>query len=428
VSRGLLIGVVVLFVCLAGFYYFVDIRGRDVAEAEASADRRLTAEFDPLLVGEVIVEPDGGPLLQLVSDGDGEGWRLVDPLPAEADPEAVGRLLDTLGRLASAREPFVPTGEGLEPYGLDPPRLVVTLAGEGLDRPVRLALGGHSTYGDFRYALVRDTNLVGLVPDGETGTIPQTLFDLREKRLVRFEREAVRELRVESEGRPALVIRRLGDDWEIVEPLHFAADRELVGNLLWELTESLALEFPADAALAVNLHLVTLDLADGSRVEARFGLPDMGEGLAAVSGAGPVMTVDETILHSLARPAEAWRQMRPFPRYAWEVDRLAVGDRSWEKDGTGDWDERLDRAVELLTGLEACGLAMDEESNPDFTVALGADVLEIRFPTGEAAPDPCAAADRLILGRRPGAEQCLVIDSPRREELREILVELATGE
>jgi hypothetical protein len=152
-------------------------------------------------------------------------------------------------------------------------------------------------------------------------------------------------------------------------------------------------------------------------VEARFGLPETGNGLAAVSGDGPLMTVDQSILRSLSRPAEAWQQMRPFPRYAWEVDRLTVGERSWEKDVTGGWGDRLDRAVELLTGLEARELAVVEGLKPDFTVSLGAEELEIRFPE-----------DLQVIGRRPGADICYLIDTPHREELLQILVDLQSME
>jgi hypothetical protein len=466
VNRALLMGAVLALALLAAFYYFVDIRGHDAAEEQETEDRRLVAPFDQQSVRTVIIEPDSGPVLRVSRSGAEAVWRVETPLEAEADPDVLLQLLETMNRLTAMEAPFLPGEDGMRPYGLEPPRVTVTLEGEGNDRLARLKLGGPAPFGAANYAAVQDSGEVGLVTDSETGAIPGTLFDLREKRLVRFHREEVREIRLESPGLPELFIRRLGDDWEIVHPLDFAADRELVGSLLWELTECRALEFPGKegrTGLDENPSgcRITLGLADGSEIEARFGDTAGAEDqVFAAGGTGTVMTVNAAIMNSVRRPAEQWRELRPFPRYAWEVDGLTVaragsGPVGWSKGEDGSWkrdgetpggetaQEAIDRALELLTGLKACAVAGGRSGDrgaaaldpPAFTVtlisgsaeALTEESLDLGFPENEVAvvPEACGGAESVLCGSRPGSETIYVMNKPGRDELRAVLETLS---
>ncbi len=468
-NRAVLIVAVLVLALLAAFYYFVDIKGREAEAGEETAARRLVSDFDPLLVRTVSIQPADGPALRVNREGEESGWRVEGPGDLEADPDVVQRLLETMGRLAALDDPFPPGEDGLAPYGLEPPKLTVTAAGDGGAALARLDLGGTAPFGQARYAAVRDTGEVGQVSLAEVEAIPGTLFDLREKRLLRFRREEVRELRIEIAEQPPLVIRRQGDDWEIVEPLAFAADRELVGNLLWELTECRALEFPdpGDAAdlLALPTFQIALTMTDGSETAARFGtLADSGDGLIASGDAGTVMMVETAIIDSALRPVNRWRELRPFPRYSWEVDRLTVAlagsePLTWRQESSGHWlreggspdeaampEETIRQALDLLTGLEACELAGIGDGSllgatdlvqPACTVTLSGgtedavtvETLEMGFPDRTVAPvpDSCAGEEPLVCGRRPGGDWIYVINEPGRDRLRSILETIYAG-
>ncbi len=468
-NRALLSGAVLLLAIIGAFYYFVDIRGHETAAEKEAATRRLVADFDHQSVRTITIEPADGPLLRVCRSGAEAAWRVESPEVVEADPEVIRQLLETLGRLTAGDEPFPPAEDGLIPYGLAPPRLAVTVTGEGGGQLARLALGGAAPFGSSRYAVVRDTGTVGQVSLAEVEAIPATLFDLREKRLVRFRREEVRELRIEVAEQPALVIRRHGDSWEIVEPLEFDADRELVGNLIWELTECRALEFPDEAESADQLSIPTfrigLTMADGSEAGARFGaVADSGDSVIAAGDSGTVMKVDTTILESALRPANRWRQLRPFPRYSWEVDGLTVAAAgiepvSWRRVDDGVWqredglpegwavpEETIREALDLLTGLKACGLSGIDDAGmleaaaleePAYTVTLSggagetltAESLELGFPDQAAArlSASCSGAEPLLCGIRPDGAWIYVINESGRETLRAILETLSSG-
>lgn len=467
-NRAVLIGAVLLLALLAAFYYFVDIRGREAEAEEETAGRRLVADFDHQLVRRVSIEPVDGPVMRVKRASAEAGWRMELPLEADADPDVLRGLLETLGRLTVIEAPFPPGDDGLAAYGLDPPRLAVIVEGEGGVELARLHLGGPAPFGASRYAAVRDSGEVGLVSDAGTGAIPGAVFDLREKRLLRFRREEVREIRIETTGHPALVILRQGDNWEIVEPLSFAADRELTGNLLWELIECRALEFPG-SGVAAGLDgdpacRIGLGLADGTVLEARFGDAAGAPGeVFAVGASGTVMTVESAVLDSARRPADQWREMRPFPRYVWEVDGLAVARAgscpvTWRKGEDGTWRrdghppeaesaaETIDRALNLLTGLEACGLSGSSDGDreasalvePEFTVTLDSgleddltgETLEIWFTRGTlgSIPEGCGEAGALLCGIRPGGESIYMINEPGRDELRALLETLSGGD
>lgn len=464
-NRALLMAAVLTLALLASFYYFVDIRGRGEAAEQEVANRRLVTEFDHELVRTVIIEPESGPALRISRITAGAAWRVDVPIEAEADPDVLSQVLETLGRLSAVEAPFLPGEDGMSPYGLEPPRVTVTLEGEGGARLARLRLGGPTPFDGTSYASVRDSGEVGLVSDSDTGAIPATLFDLREKRLVRFRREAVRELRLESPAQPELFIRRLGDDWEIVHPLGFTADRELVGNLLWELEECRASAFSADGdftGLDGDVACrIRLGMADGSEIEACFGDQAGAEDLVfAVGGSGTVMTVNAELLQGVRRPAEQWRELRPFPRYTWEVDGLTVertggGSVDWSKGDGGNWfrngetpagdaaREVIDRALELLTGLKACGLSGNGSGDqgaaaldpPAFSVtlisgqdeALTEESLDLGFPENGVivAPEACDGAETVLCGSRPGSEIIYVINEPGRDDLLAVLETLS---
>ena len=149
-NRAVLIGAVLLLALLAAFYYFVDIRGRETAEEEEAADRRLVADFDHQLVRAVTIETVDGPVLRVVRSGGEDAWRVEAPEEAEADPDVLQHLLETLDRLTAREDPF-PTGDdGLAPYGLAPPHLSVTVDGEGGGCLARLEVGGPAPFGASR--------------------------------------------------------------------------------------------------------------------------------------------------------------------------------------------------------------------------------------------------------------------------------------
>lgn len=462
-NRNLLIGAVALLVVLGAAYYLVDVRGRDAAEAEDAAERLLVAAFDPEEARVVVIDPASGPAIRLWRDGADAPWMVGEPSDLHAaDPDAVQRLFETIERLSMTGEAFAPGDDGLAAYGLAPPRLLLTVAGEDDRELARLVLGDAAPLGGgASYAMVRDTGQVGLA-GADAALIPQTAFDLRDRQLVRFRRDEVREVRITAVDAPELVIRRQGDDWRIVEPIDFAADRELVGDLLWELSECRAQAFPGDAGdVAGTAGRLRLVMDDGLEAEARFDpMGDSETSLLAAGPGGEVMAVEAVILDTLRRPPAAWRQLRPFPRYAWEVERITVRagtaePLSWRRGDDGAWqgegaaepaaapEEDIRLAIERLTALEACAVLEAGEAGPAslgldrpaFVVSLGGgpqdsgpgESLELGFPD-EALPSLPAECDDtggLVAGARPGAGQVYLIGVGSREEFRGLLQRLS---
>lgn len=462
-NRNLLIGAVALLVALGAAYYYIDIRGREAAGEEEAAALLLVAPFDPAGARDVIIEPFSGPAVRLQRDGADTAWTVGErPGEYDADPDAVRRLFETLERLSMTGDAFAPGDDGLTAYGLAPPRLQVAVSGEGGVELARLALGDAAPLGDARYALVRHTGQVGLVP-AAAADIPRTVFDLRDRRLVRFQRDDVREVRITAAGVPELVILREGDDWRIDEPIDFVADRELVGDLLWELAECRAQAFPEGAG-AVSGAAGSLRLVMGDGLDALVQFDAMGDSetsLLAVGPGGAVMAVDAAILETLRRPAREWRQLRPFPRYAWEIERITVGAGTaepvcWRRGEDGAWqgagpaepaaapEEAIRRAIERLTALEACAIieAGDAAAGslgpdlPAFAVSLGGgpedtgpgERLELCFPDGAPAAlaDDCEGTETLVAGVRPASGVIYLIDDGSRDELRDLLQRLST--
>lgn len=132
VNLGLLILVVVLGVAAQ-------------QELERPGQGPTLTDLNPGDIAEVVIERPGAPRLRLAR-GD-HGWRLLEPIAADADAERVARLL----RIAAAPvRRSLPGGAELGALGLDPPR--VTLRLDALE----LRVGDTEPLAQRRYVAVGD--------------------------------------------------------------------------------------------------------------------------------------------------------------------------------------------------------------------------------------------------------------------------------
>lgn len=120
-------------------------------------------ELDPARVVGLAVEGGEGPL-RLARTG--FGWVAVEPAPREVDARRVAALLDrlvALRRRATLASPAA-GGAALSPYGLDAPRLRLTLA---LDdgRAEKLAFGGGTGEDGAAFVSVTDGAVVVVAAD-----------------------------------------------------------------------------------------------------------------------------------------------------------------------------------------------------------------------------------------------------------------------
>lgn len=308
-ALGALLLLVLAGAAVAVAWFGVVLRGEEVREAEGRS--RKVLDLDPALAREVRLTGAGGQI-RIVKEG--EAWRIVAPLSADADGAAVGRLLD---RLAGLERRGTSAGAGASPetlrtYGLEAPRTRIEVVLEG-GRTESLALGDDSGF-DGAMFVSPTGGEVAVVASSARADLEPGLDALRDRRVLRFDRDAVHGLRIESGGGRIEARREPGEPagaspaWRLVVPREAPADAWKVTNAVYALS---TLEFEGDGReVAVSLGrpeatyvLLGKDGEDLARLS--VGRERDGRVPVRAGASGPVLEVEAYRANGLPRgPAD----------------------------------------------------------------------------------------------------------------------------
>jgi hypothetical protein len=210
---------------LGAFVWFYQVQGADRrTEAEASA-KRLFPELEPDDVRALEFTTQDGQEARLER---GEaGWALARPLAFPADETTVSGLASGLAQLAS--EGTLEEAQVLDVYGLGEGAAEVRFEAGGQTHRVRF--GRKTPVGYNTYVTVDEAGTVYTVPSHRASAFERPLLDLRERRVLRFDRSSVEAIELSWPGGSAALEKR-DDAWSLTAPLEAPADRETVDDLL----------------------------------------------------------------------------------------------------------------------------------------------------------------------------------------------------
>ena len=107
----------------------------------------------------------------------------------------------------------------------------------GDPRPHRLNVGSKTPTGSDVYARVEGQNRLFLTPPTTTTALNKSTFDLRDKRVLVFSRDAVDTLTLDGKGAPAIALAKKGADWRLTSPVDARADFSPVDGLIGRLDQ-----------------------------------------------------------------------------------------------------------------------------------------------------------------------------------------------
>jgi hypothetical protein len=253
--------VAALFVGLGAFVYFYEIEGGKKRE-EAAEEAKKLFQFEKEEVNTISLVRGDGPIIMNKENG---GWKLVAPIEAKADAATVEGLASELSSTQVERflEPDVVNWKD---YGLEDPNLKITLGLED-GRRLNLELGDK----DFNQASVfgRIPHLakVLVLPTLLYTAVDKELFDFRDKSVLDFDREQVREVQIRSR-RKTFRLQKEGEDWSVREPVQARADRSEIRSLLSDLEFARVEEFLEGGAGRLKTYGLN---APSSRVDLYLG-------------------------------------------------------------------------------------------------------------------------------------------------------------
>jgi hypothetical protein len=184
-------------------------------------------------------------------------WKLTAPVVARADADTVRTLLTTLTDLQAVGFASASSLD-LSPYGLDDPRIVVTLARKAATPPnktpgsapdmLTIRIGRPAPEGGGTYVQVSDSASVALVDEAKVDDLTRAVGRLRDKQALAFGDAQPTYLSIAVDDEAVALERVVGNRWQMVAPRTLPADPDEVAKVIKKLRNLTARQFDDHAA------------------------------------------------------------------------------------------------------------------------------------------------------------------------------------
>jgi hypothetical protein len=355
---------VLVLVGLGGYIYKYEW-GQPVPSSEEDKEKVFAAvEADS--IEEVRIAPANGESSRLVKAE--SGWQLVEPAKAEADASEISAVTSNLSSLEVQRV-VDENPSTLAEYGLEPPRVDVAFRLKNEKDFRHLLIGEKTPTGGDLYAKRQNDKKVFLVSSFLENTFVRTPFDLRDKRILEFEREKVDSIEIAS-GATTLQFVRSGSDWKVAKPVATRGDYGSIEGLVTRLSSG-QMQRVVDAEgkdlkkYGLDKPSITATVSTGSaRASLLVGSTEGGSVYAKDAARPMVFAVEEGLATDLKKEVGEFRRKDVFDFRSFNASSVEItrGPESYtfektkDKDGKEIWrsgDKTADTAKveDLLTKL-----------------------------------------------------------------------------
>ncbi len=261
-GRSLLV-LLVLAAGLGAYIYFVEAK-REPGDSEKKSK---IFTVDATKIDDVEVHAASGDVTHLKKTGD--KWAIVSPVSAPADESTVTSLVDAVAGL-EVDSVIDENPASLTPFGLEPPRYSIAFKAAGDQTSHRLNIGSKTPTSSNVYARVDGQNRLFLTSAYQDDTLNRTTFDLRDKRVLVFTRDAVDAVTLTGKSQPAISLAKKGSDWQLTAPIETRADFSPVDGLVGRLDQVRMLSIVAEGSEPTPAQLKTYGL-DAPQIVATVG-------------------------------------------------------------------------------------------------------------------------------------------------------------
>lgn len=265
-----------------------------------------------------------------VRKGDG-GWQIVSPVTARASESEVSTVTSTLDTLELVRV-IDENASDLSAYGLDAPLVDIDFKSAAGKPSGHLLLGQKTPTGANLYAMRAGEKRVFLVPAFQESSLNRSTFDLRDKTVVKFERDKVTALDIDL-GKNDIKLEKADGEWKLTAPVAARADFGSVEGLVGRVETAQMKSVAAEDAPAADLKKYGLDVPQATitmhlgseRASLLVGRETSDGGFYVKDGARPgVFTVDKAFSDDLKKQADDYRRRDIFEFRAFNAQRLEI--------------------------------------------------------------------------------------------------------
>src|SRR2546425_6941243 len=189
------IALVVLLAGLGAYFYFVTSKLPEGGADAAKKQEKVFTGLDATKIEEIKVTSAAGDATTLKKDAG--GWQIVQPITAKADESEATSITSALAAAEISRV-IDENPSNLNEYGLSNPRIAIDFKAAGDKDYRKLLIGEKTPTGSDLFAKRNGEKKVFLIPAFQESTYNKTTFDLREKTLLKFDRDKVDSVEVSS--------------------------------------------------------------------------------------------------------------------------------------------------------------------------------------------------------------------------------------
>ena len=319
--RGLRFIILLLIAIPLGWYAYHDSTKGPIDDSP-KRDKVFAVEADK--IDELEIKSESGDRTTLRRKG--SDWEIVQPISAPADQAAVSGITSNLSSVEIQRV-IDENAADLKEFGLAEPRVEVAFKSSGQQH--RLQLGQKTPSGTDVYAKLAEAKKVFLVPSFLDSTFNHGTFDLRDKSVLKLDREKIDTVEVTAGGRTTRFEKKNGE-WQIAEPSAGRAEFGAVDGLVSRISSVQMKSIVPDSSdlkkYGLDKPAVTVRLGSGSsQATLLIGGPGETGSIYAKDYSRPaVFTIDSTLLDDLKKDASEYRQKDLFDARSFNTTRLEI--------------------------------------------------------------------------------------------------------
>src|SRR5262245_14377970 len=319
--RGMRFLILLIIAIPLGWYAYYDSK-KGAVDDTPKKDKVFTVESDK--IDEIEVKSESGDRTTLRKKG--TDWEIVQPLTAASDQSAVSGITSNLSS-AEIQRVIDENASDLKEFGLDSPRVEIAFKANGQQH--RLQLGQKTPAGSDVYAKLPDSKRVFLIPSFLDSTFNRSTFDLRDKSVLKVDREKVDSLEVAAKDRTMRFEKKNGE-WQIAQPAAGRAEFAAVDGLVSRVSSVQMKSIVPDASdlkkYGLDKPVATVRLGSGS------SQASLAVGSAAESGSvyardlsrPAVFTIESSLADDLKKDASEYRQKDLFDARSFNTTRLEI--------------------------------------------------------------------------------------------------------
>ncbi len=313
----------VIFLSLLGYIYFVESKKPPDTGTETKP-KAFSVAADKIEELKVKAASGDTAALKKVNGT----WQLVEPLAVSADESIVSSIVSNLSSLEVQRV-VEENPSSLKEYGLASPRVDVAFKVSGDKDFKHLLIGDKTATGSDLYARLDTEKRVVLISGYLDGTFDRTPFDLREKSILKFDRDKVDKVAIATRDQTVELVKS-GSDWRVVKPAQARGDYGTIEGIITRLqsTQMKSIVAPEAADFkqyGLNPAETTVALSAGSSsASIAFGKRESGSSYARDLSRPMVFTVEESLATDLAKGAGEYRRKDIFEFRAFNATRVEI--------------------------------------------------------------------------------------------------------